>query len=192
MSLPKTTRKLHRWGAILSLLPAFVIIASGIVLQLKKDVDWIQPPTRRGSTVEPSIPFDRVLEIARGVPEAEVESWDDVDRLDVRPSKGMLKVRAKNRWEVQIDTATGDVLQVSYRRSDLIESIHDGSFFHDAAKLWVWLPAGVLLFVLWLTGLYLWLLPHRVRRRRKVNRRRVDAYVQRTEAAASAAKSSTP
>lgn len=170
MSLPKTTRKLHRIGAIVSLLPAFVIIASGIVLQLKKEVAWIQPSTRRGSTQELQISFDRVLEVARNVPEAEVDSWADVDRLDVRPEKGMLKVRAKNRWEVQVDAATGDVLQVAYRRSDLVESIHDGSFFHDAAKLWVWLPAGILLFVLWLSGLYLWLLPHQVRRRRKFKR----------------------
>lgn len=170
MSLPKTTRRLHRIGAIVSLLPAFVIIASGIVLQLKKEVAWIQPPTERGSTQELQISFDRVLEVARGVPEAEIESWADVDRLDVRPGKGMLKVRAKNHWEVQVDATTGDVLQVAYRRSDLIESIHDGSFFHGAAKLWVWLPTGILLFVLWLSGLYLWLLPHRVRRRRKFKR----------------------
>lgn len=169
MNLPKTSRKLHRWGAILSLIPAFVIIASGVVLQLKKEIHWIQPPTQRGSTEELAIPFDRVLEVAKGVPEAEIESWADVDRLDVRPGKGMLKVRSKNRYEVQIDTATAEVLQVAYRRSDWIESIHDGSFFHEKAKLWVWLPAGVILFILWLTGLYLWILPYQVRRRRKAN-----------------------
>ncbi len=59
------------------------------------------------------------------------------------------------------------MLQVAYRRSDLIESIHDGSFFHDRAKLWVFLPAGLILIGLWVTGVYLWLLPHLVKRRRK-------------------------
>ena len=104
---------------------------------------------------------------AASVEEAGIEGWDDVDRLDVRPGRGMLKVRAKNRWEVQVDAATGEVLQASYRRSDLIESIHDGSFFADAAKLWVFLPAALILLGLWISGVYLWLLPHLVRRRRR-------------------------
>ena len=161
-------RKLHRWGSVLIALPLLVVICSGILLQLKKDVAWVQPPTVKGSVGEaPSLSFDRVLEIASSVEEAEISSWDDVDRLDVRPGKGMLKVRANNRWEVQIDTTTGDVLQVAYRRSDLIESLHDGSFFHDIAKLWVFLPSGVILLGLWFTGLYLFLLPYLARRKKR-------------------------
>lgn len=71
----------------------------------------------------------QILAATQAVPEAEVKSWNDIDRLDVRPGKEMLKVCCKNRWEVQLDAKTGSVLQVAYRRSDLIESIHDGRFF---------------------------------------------------------------
>lgn len=155
----KWSRKLHRWGAILIALPLLVVICTGLLLQLKKEWGWIQPAERRGVGTTPSITFDQILTALRGVPEAEVESWEDVDRLDVRPGKGMLKVRCNNDWEVQIDTATGEVLQVAYRRSDLIESIHDGSFFHANAKLWVFLPSGLVLLALWFTGVYLWVLP---------------------------------
>jgi hypothetical protein len=56
---------------------------------------------------------------------------------------------------VQVDTHTAEVLFVAQRRSDVIESIHDGSFFADWVKLWVFLPAGVGLFVLWISGIYL-------------------------------------
>ncbi|MEM1448734.1 MAG: PepSY-associated TM helix domain-containing protein [Planctomycetota bacterium] len=164
---PRVNRRLHRLGALLSALPVLVVIVSGVFLQVKKDWSWVQPPTQRGSTSELAIDWDTILASAAGVPEAGIESWDDVDRLDVRPGKGMLKVRAKSRWEVQLDASTGEVLQTSYRRSDLIESIHDGSFFGDAAKLWVFLPAAFVLLGLWLTGIYLWLLPHLVRRRRR-------------------------
>lgn len=160
-------RKLHRWGSIIACVPILVILVTGLILQLKKDSSWIQPSTRRGTGGAPEIPFSEVLRIAKGVPEAGIESWADIDRLDVRPSKGMVKVRATNRYEVQIDTKTGDVLQVAYRRSDLIESIHDGSFFHDKAKLWVFLPTAVILIGLWITGMYLWLLPHLKKRARR-------------------------
>jgi len=128
-------RKFHYWAAISLAIPTLIILCSGILLHLKKHAAWIQPPEQIGSSGEPAISFDHVLEICRGIPEAEVGSWDDINRIDVRPSLGMLKVWAKSNWEIQIDTKTGQLLQVAYRRSDLIESIHDGSWFHDVASL---------------------------------------------------------
>lgn len=160
MKFSKLNRDVHRWGSILIAIPLLVIIVTGVILQLKKDVDWIQPATRAGATKKLSISFDRILEATQQVPEAGVAGWDDIDRLDVRPSKGMLKVRCKNRWEVQLDADTAEVLQVAYRRSDLIESIHDGSFFHELAKLWLFLPVAVTLGLLWGTGIYLFVLPY--------------------------------
>lgn len=173
MKLSKLNRLTHRWGSIIALLPITIIIASGIVLQLKKASPYIQPPTQRGGGTEPAIGFERILEVTRSVPEAEVKSWEDVDRLDVRPGKGMVKVRCKNRYEVQIDTTTGEILQVAFRRSDLIESIHDGTYFNDHFKLWVFLPAGIVLAMLVITGLYLFFLPS-IARRKRAGKQRSD------------------
>lgn len=167
MKPAKLNRVFHRWGAILIALPVLLVIVTGIILQLKKEFVWIQPATQKGNPDELSISFDRVLEMAQSVPEAEVGSWADIDRLDVRPSKGVVKIRAINRYEIQLDTKTGDVLQVAYRRSDFIESIHDGSFFHDKVKLWIFLPSAVILLGLWVSGIYLFIMPYQARRRRK-------------------------
>ena len=166
MKLPRFNRAFHRWVSILIATPLLLVIGTGILLLLKKDVDWIQPPTRLGSTTELHLTFDQILAIARTVPEAEIHGWDDIDRLDVRPTKGMLKVRARNRWEIQIDSSSGQVLQTAYRRSDLIESLHDGSFFHDKVKLFVFLPSALALLLLWVTGLYLFALHFLTRPRR--------------------------
>jgi len=166
MKLSKLTRVSHRWGSIIALLPLMIIIASGIILQLKKVSPYIQPPTQHGAGTSPAIGFELILEVAKTVPEAEIQSWEDVDRLDVRPGEGVVKVRCKNRYEVQIDTETAEVLHVAVRRSDLIESIHDGSYFNDHFKLWVFLPAGIVLAMLVITGIYLFLLPYLVRRKR--------------------------
>ena len=172
MKLSKFNRVTHRWGSIIVLIPTAVILFSGMILQLKKESGWIQPATKRGDATGASLPFNRILAVAREVPEAEVSDWDDIDRIDVRPGKGMLKIRCKNRWEIQLDANSGDLLQVAYRRSDLIESIHDGSFFHDGVKLWVFLPAALVLGVLWLTGIYLFFLPYyaKWKKRRKQSR----------------------
>ena len=167
MSFNKTNRKIHYWGAIVCALPVLIIIVSGLFLLLKKDVDWIQPPTKRGTEKVPLISFEKILEVSKTVEEAGIKEWSDVDRLDVRPGKGVVKVRAENRWEIQIDSANGEILHVAYRRSDLIESLHDGSFFHDAAKLWIFLPAALILLVLWISGILLFLVPINAKRRRK-------------------------
>jgi hypothetical protein len=166
MKLSKLSRVSHRWGSILALVPMTIILVSGIALQLKKESSYIQPPTQRGIATEPAIGFERILAVAKTVPEAGIESWEDIDRLDVRPGKGVVKVRCKNGYEVQIDAATGEILQVAVRRSDLIESIHDGTYFHDHLKLWVFLPAGIVLALLVITGLHLFLLPYLARRKR--------------------------
>ena len=41
-----------------------------------------------------------------------------------------MKVRAKNNWEIQLDLEKGTILKTAFRRSDIIEQLHDGSWFH--------------------------------------------------------------
>lgn len=171
MRFNKFNRKVHYWASIIVAIPILVIILTGLLLQTKKHFAWVQPIELRGTGKIPSISIEQVLEVCRKVPEAEIESWDDINRIDMRPSRGMLKVWAKNNWEIQIDTETGAVLQTAYRRSDIIESIHDGSFFNDAVKLWIFLPSGIVLLLLWLTGIYLFVIPFLARRRQKTARK---------------------
>jgi uncharacterized iron-regulated membrane protein len=171
-------RKGHRWGAFLIALPFLLVIVTGILLQLKKEWSWVQPPSSRGQGKTPAISMDVLLEAARSQPETEVKGWEDIDRVDIQPSRGIAKVQSHSRWEVQVDLKTGKVLQTAYRRSDLIESLHDGSWFHSSAKLWVFLPSGVVLLALWMTGVYLWWLPvagRRASRRRRSALHRIDS-----------------
>jgi uncharacterized iron-regulated membrane protein len=160
-------RKGHRWGALLVALPFLLVIVTGLLLQIKKQWSWVQPPTKRGAGKVPEVSFAVILDAARRAPEAGIASWDDIERLDVRPERGIVKVRSMSDWEVQIDFQTGEVLHVAYRRSDLIEALHDGSWFSEGAKLWVFLPSGIIVLGLWFTGLYLFFLPWWVKLRRK-------------------------
>jgi uncharacterized iron-regulated membrane protein len=149
-------RKVHYWLAFASAVPVLVILATGLLLQLKKQWTWVQPAELRGVGTEPAIGLEALLAGARTVPALGVRTWDDVNRIDLRPGRGVAKVWLKNGWEVQVCLGTGAVLQTAYRRSDLIESIHDGSFFGgEWTKLGLFLPAGLTLLVLWVTGLWM-------------------------------------
>lgn len=160
------SRKFHRWGAILIALPLLLVIGSGLLLQLKKQIPWVQPSTMRGTGAGPRISLERILEIAAEHPPCGVSSWSDIERLDVQPGRSLVKVQCKNRWEIQIDLHDGKLLSSAYRRSDFIESLHDGSFFGDTSKLAIFLPSGAILLFLWLSGIYLFFLPIIVRRRK--------------------------
>jgi len=171
-------RRSHRWGSLLIAAPFLVVLLSGLLLQLKKNWSWIQPPTQRGSVSNaPAIDWATLLNAARSVSETTVKDWADIDRLDVRPERGIVKVQTKDRWEIQIDLGSGEVLQTAYRRSDLIESIHDGSWFHESARLGVFLPSAIVVLGLWVTGLALFFLPiwtkRTNRRRRERDRQRL-------------------
>ncbi|EDM66405.1 hypothetical protein PE36_04983 [Moritella sp. PE36] len=172
----RVNRKTHYWGAAIIALPIIVVLISGLLLQVKKEFTWVQPASMKGEGKVPTLSFQQILDIASTVPEAEIRSWKNVSRMDVRPSKGIVKVKAKNKIEIQIDTISGKILQVEYRRSDLIESLHDGSFFHEYAKLWLFLPAAVMLLMLWITGIYMFLMPYILRRqnRKKLELRDAD------------------
>ena len=56
------------------------------------------------------------------------------------------------------------------RRSDLIESLHDGSFFSEPAKLWVFLPASIVFAILWFTGIYLFFQPYIAKRKKRLRK----------------------
>ena len=160
MSFNVLNRKVHYWASAIVAIPLLVIICSGLLLQAKKQSAWVQPPEKRGTGKAPQISFDEVLERVKQVPEMHVASWDDVNRMDVRPGRGVVKVWLHNGYEVQVDLGTGQVLQVAYRRSDLIESIHDGSFFAgDWTKLGLFLPTGITLLLLWCGGIWMFWVP---------------------------------
>ncbi|MEO9887136.1 MAG: PepSY-associated TM helix domain-containing protein [Balneola sp.] len=167
----RDSRKIHRWGSILIALPFLIVLITGLFLQVKKEFAWIQPPTQEGVSTDLEITFDEILAISSKVDDAGIKKWSDIDRLDVRPDKGIVKVRGVNNWEIQIDTKTGEVVQVEFRRSGIIEALHDGSWFHDSAKLWIFLPSGIIVTVLWITGIYMFFIPYISKRK---NRKRMD------------------
>jgi uncharacterized iron-regulated membrane protein len=158
----------HKWVGITIAIIVLNLAGTGFLLLIKKKIAWIQPPEIRGVTENQfGIGFDDILAACRPYPELEIQSWDDVDRIDVRPGKGMLKVRSKNFWEAQVDISDGAVLQVAFRRSDFIETIHDGSFYANWLHDWVWPCVAVCMFFLVFSACWLWLEPKYRRAKRK-------------------------
>jgi uncharacterized iron-regulated membrane protein len=169
MNTKRLFRQVHYWVSLFVMGPLAVMIIAGLFLMVKKEVSWIQPSTQRGEVAmqAPALSMDALLEICRQYPEAQIDDWSDVSKVDFRPDRGIAKFIAESGWEIQLDTATGDALSVAYRRSDLIESLHDGSFFADWTKLGLFLPVGIGLLIMHLSGIYMFLLPRLARNKKR-------------------------
>ena len=178
----KTFWTIHKWaGIVLALLVALVSV-TGFLLLVKKDFAWLQPPTERGGAAETAadfLPIDAIFAAAAAHAAATgtdgFAELSDIDRVDFRPGRGIHKIRSKATaggapLEIQVDAVTGEVLAgPGVRRSDLIERIHDGSFFGDWAHGWLMPAVAIGLLLLTFSGLWIWMEPivkRRSRRRR--------------------------
>ena len=172
MNWKKNNRKIHYWAAVACAIPIVIVIVTGVLLLLKKEFSWIQPSTVKTEAKIPTIEFSEVIGNLKQ--QSGILSWKQIDRIDVRPSKGVMKIQLYDSTEVQMHIQTGEILNIAVRRSDLIESIHDGSFFHDKAKLWLFLPSAVLLLILWITGIYLFVITEFAKRRSRNKKSKIN------------------
>ncbi|MEM8527154.1 MAG: PepSY-associated TM helix domain-containing protein [Bacteroidota bacterium] len=167
----ESLRKFRIWhrgiGIVVSLL-VIVSATTGILLALKKDVNKIQPSTQKGISTNLSDwkPIPQLAEIAQNaLAKQESKIATTIDRIDVRPSKGIVKVLFKEAWwEVQVDGNSGEVLSIAKRHSDWIEALHDGSIISDGFKLISMNVLGFGLLLMVITGIWLWYGPKRYRK----------------------------
>lgn len=164
-SAPRLLRKIHYWTSLPLMLTIFVIAITGSLLALKKDFAALQPPTLTGS--RPGDLQRPLSDIVAAAALSAREPAANVERIDVRPGDGVAKVVFHSRTEVQVDLATARPLQIGYRTSDLIETIHDFSWLGGAAKYIFSFGSGLALLGMAGTGVYLFLLPMLARRRKR-------------------------
>ncbi len=163
-------RSLHKWLGIPLIIFFFLIGITSILLAWKKKAELL-PPTlnievENGTWILPS-------EMVRiGEEEMRKIGMDqEVDRIDIRPDKGVAKVTFKTHFtEVQLDGLTGKVLSIETRHSDWIEKLHDGSIVDfylggdEATKLTYSTLTSLGLILMSLSGFYLWYYPKLIRR----------------------------
>jgi uncharacterized iron-regulated membrane protein len=172
-------RKLHRWIASLLFVFFFFISTTGLVLGWKKNTNgYLLAKSHKGKSSELSqwLSFDSLHAVDVKALQESVSSElsPEVDRIDARPEKGMVKiVFADHYWAVQLDASTGKVLHMERRRADFIEHLHDGSYFDklvgsdsQAIKLGYTSVMGLSLLMLTVSGFWLWYNPKRIRKKK--------------------------
>jgi uncharacterized iron-regulated membrane protein len=170
-------RKIHRFTGALLFAFFFVIAVTGLLLGWKKNSGgYLLARSSQGTTTDLArwLPLDslqrQAVRLLRDSVDARLAA--DIDRIDVRPDKGMVKFTfAAHYTALQLDGATGRLLQVKQRRADFIEHLHDGSYVDRLLntpgglfKLLYTTVMGLALLVFTITGFWLWYGPKRMRR----------------------------
>jgi uncharacterized iron-regulated membrane protein len=172
-SATRTYRRLHKFVAVPLFIFMFIIGLTGILLGWKKQAK-LTPPTQKGASADARqwLPMDSIQTIALAFANNSLGFRDEIDRLDVRPGKGIVKVVFVNDYtEIQIDLTTGQILSTQQRWNDFIEQIHDGTIVDrlvgtdgDPIKTTYTTLTSMGLMLLSFSGFWLWFNPKRIRK----------------------------
>lgn len=151
---------LHLWMGVLATGVLLLVCATGILLNHKRPLGLMpDPPHRASGAFESARPLP---ELARRAGEAvgPAVAAAGIDRMDVRPGDGLVKVRFDDRevTEATVDLASGRVVHVGARSDVFLEKLHSGEIFGNG---WVLLSdaAAVALVLALVSGYWLWLYP---------------------------------
>lgn len=174
-------RKVHRTTGAALFVFFFFIAVTGLLLGWKKHSGGIiMSKSYQGTStnLKDWLPVDSLNTLSNAylLDKVSPELSTEIDRIDIRKDKGMVKfVYTDHIWGLQLDGATGKLLHIEQRYSDLIETIHDGSIIDNylgtsnkQIKVIYTSVMGIALLVFTITGFWLWYGPKRMRRNSKM------------------------
>lgn len=154
----------HLWLGVVFTIALLVIAVTGILLNHKRGLGLMPDvPSEASRPFAESLPLGQLGDIALRATTPSggaVGTADDIDRMDVRPGDGYVKVRMKDAasTEVTVDLGTGRVLHMGRRGDVFLEKLHSGETFGKRGVL-LSDAAAVALTITLLTGYWLWLAP---------------------------------
>lgn len=150
----------HLWIGVIFTIALLSISITGILLNHKRGLG-LMPDVDHAPAGEFSaaLPMAALADRARAATSPAI-SEAQIDRMDVRPRNGLVKVRFRDpaSTEVTLDINDGRVLHVGRRGDVFLEKLHSGEAFGEKGVL-LGDAAAIALTILLITGYWLWLVP---------------------------------
>lgn len=162
---------LHLWLGVMVTVALVAISVTGILLNHKRGLGLMPDvPHEPSAPFEHAIPLERLaLAALMAVPDSARGGWQPgdavdvrvIDRMDVRPRDGFVKVRMRDKasTEATVDIASGSVIHVGKRGDVFLEKLHSGEIFGGQPYVLLSDLAAVALMITLITGYWLWLAP---------------------------------
>ncbi len=161
----------HLWLGVVSTIALIAIAITGILLNHKRGLG-LMPDVSHAPTGEfhAALPIERIAYAALvAAPPAVRGDWKEgdavdislIDRMDVRPRNGFVKVRLRDKasTEMTVDINSGAVIHTGRRGDVFLEKLHSGEIFGGLPFVILSDIAAVALVATLITGYWLWLVP---------------------------------
>lgn len=162
---------IHLWLGVISTIALIAIAITGILLNHKRGLGLMpEVPHEPTGDFAAALPLDRLAYAALvAAPASAKGTWKEgdpvdialIDRMDVRPRNGFVKVRLRDRasTELTVDLASAEVVHVGRRSDVFLEKLHSGEIFGGLRFVLISDFAAVALVLTLITGYWLWLVP---------------------------------
>jgi uncharacterized iron-regulated membrane protein len=160
----------HLWLGVVSTIALIAISVTGILLNHKRGLGLMPDvPHEPTGQFGAALPLEQLARAALdAAPAAARNGWTPkdavdiglIDRMDVRPRDGFVKVRLRDKasMEMTVDINDGRVLHLGRRGDVFLEKLHSGEAFGGRFVLLSDF-AAILLVLTLITGYWLWLAP---------------------------------
>lgn len=160
----------HLWLGVVTTVALIAISATGILLNHKRGLG-LMPDVSHAPTAAfaSALPLEQLANAALEAAPVEAKGgWKSgdsvdirlIDRMDVRPRNGYVKVRLRDKasMEMTVDIASGKVIHAGRRGDVFLEKLHSGEAFGGPMVILSDIAAIALVLTL-ITGYWLWLAP---------------------------------
>lgn len=161
----------HLWLGVISTIALIAISVTGILLNHKRGLGLMPEVSH-----EPTGEFVNAISVERwaaaalaAAPPESRPGWSPgdsvnialIDRMDVRPRDGYVKVRLRDKasMEMTVDINSGKVVHVGRRGDVFLEKLHTGEIFGGQPFVILSDIAAIALVLTLITGYWLWLVP---------------------------------
>lgn len=144
-------RKYHRVVSLIVAIPFGLVLLTGLLLQVRQNVEVIQPKAVSMKKIE-----DKDLLTFREIIQASGVDDKEIDQIIYRPGKFHLALRLRNGNELQLHPQSGEILKNSPRLTTLLIDLHQGSFFSAWGQYLIFLPSGLGVLFLLVSGLMIY------------------------------------
>ena len=161
----------HLWLGVLSTIALIGISITGILLNHKRGLGLMPDvPHEPTGELTAALPIERLAYAALvAAPQDAKGDWQEghavdislIDRMDVRPRNGFVKVRLRDKasMEMTVDINTGQVIHTGRRGDVFLEKLHSGEIFGGIRFVIISDIAAIALVLTLITGYWLWLVP---------------------------------
>lgn len=162
----KNIRKWHRVIGLIISMPMLLTCITGTFLIMRSHLSFIQP----SKTNKQSISLFSIAPVSEVLRVAEKKQKGKITSIIFYPKKGYFSVRTDSDYEMRLHGESLKILTEGPKLTGWLIKLHEGSFFSEIVRDYIFLPSAFGLLILIVSGIYIYIEPKYKKYKRNKNK----------------------